>query len=209
MAWHGHGHGVASVNQTRPHCVNQMGKTHSKPLAARNGRWTAWARHGHGMLCVNRPLVSLLQFTCVGEYQDYGSLECEAIFYCRILSAFVIHLPWKSSKCASHDALLSWDSVQTLYIISCVISVLRRKNVRVIFLLFSPLSRCKYNVHCTNKLSREPPTSVLTINIIKWLAQNGRISFHTHDFSCRYQGTQHSANEQTHGTVAHVFWRKY
>jgi len=38
---------MASVNQTRPHCVNQMGKTHSKPLAA---------RHGHGMLCVNRPL---------------------------------------------------------------------------------------------------------------------------------------------------------
>ena len=29
-----HGHGMASVNKTRPHCVNQMGKTHSKPLAA-------------------------------------------------------------------------------------------------------------------------------------------------------------------------------
>ena len=50
-------HGMASVNQTRPHFVNQMGKTHSKPLAARHGRGTAWARHGHGMLCVNRPLV--------------------------------------------------------------------------------------------------------------------------------------------------------
>jgi hypothetical protein len=33
------------MNQTRPHCVNQMGKTHSKPLAARHGRGTAWARH--------------------------------------------------------------------------------------------------------------------------------------------------------------------
>ena len=42
-AWHGRG--VASVNQTRPHCVNQMRKTHSKPLAARHGRGTAWARH--------------------------------------------------------------------------------------------------------------------------------------------------------------------
>jgi hypothetical protein len=41
-----HGHGTASVNQTRPHCVNQMGKIHSKPLAA---------RHGHGMLCVKDP----------------------------------------------------------------------------------------------------------------------------------------------------------
>jgi len=36
---------MASVNQTRPHCVNQMGKTLSKPLAARHGRGTAWARH--------------------------------------------------------------------------------------------------------------------------------------------------------------------
>ena len=33
-AWHGRG--MASVNQTRPRCVNQMGKTHSKPLAARH-----------------------------------------------------------------------------------------------------------------------------------------------------------------------------
>jgi hypothetical protein len=41
-AWHGRG--IASVNQTRPHCVNRMGKTHSKPLAARHGRGTAWAR---------------------------------------------------------------------------------------------------------------------------------------------------------------------
>jgi hypothetical protein len=42
-AWHGRG--IASVNQTRPHCVNQMGKTHSKPFAARHGRGTTWARH--------------------------------------------------------------------------------------------------------------------------------------------------------------------
>ena len=34
-------HGMASVNQTRPHCVNQVGNTHSKPLAARHGRGTA------------------------------------------------------------------------------------------------------------------------------------------------------------------------
>jgi hypothetical protein len=42
-------HGMASVNHTRPHYINQMGKTHSRPLAA---------RHGHGMLCVNQPLGS-------------------------------------------------------------------------------------------------------------------------------------------------------
>ena len=49
-------HGMASVNQTRPPFVNQIGKTYSKPLAARHGRGMAWARHGHGMLCVNLPL---------------------------------------------------------------------------------------------------------------------------------------------------------
>jgi len=54
-AWHGHG--MASVNQTRPHFVGQTDKTHSKPLVARNGRGTVWARHGNGMLCVNRPLL--------------------------------------------------------------------------------------------------------------------------------------------------------
>jgi len=52
-AWHWHG--IAIVNQTRPHCINQMGKTHSKPLAARHGRRTTLAWHGNGMLCVNRP----------------------------------------------------------------------------------------------------------------------------------------------------------
>jgi hypothetical protein len=40
MAWHWHG--MACVNQTRPHCVNQMGRTQSKPLATRHGRGTAW-----------------------------------------------------------------------------------------------------------------------------------------------------------------------
>ena len=56
MAWARYGHGMASVNQTRTHCVNQMGKTYFKSLAARYGRGTSWAWHGHGMLCVNRPL---------------------------------------------------------------------------------------------------------------------------------------------------------
>jgi hypothetical protein len=44
VAWHGNG--MACVNQPRPHCVNQIGKTQSKPLAARHGRGTAWERHG-------------------------------------------------------------------------------------------------------------------------------------------------------------------
>ena len=53
---------MASVNQTRPHCVNQMGKTHSKYLAARHGRGTAWARHGHSILLCRALLVDKLSF---------------------------------------------------------------------------------------------------------------------------------------------------
>ena len=51
---------MASVNQTGPHCVNQMGKTHSKRLAAglgtaRHGRGTAWARHAMCELALKVP----------------------------------------------------------------------------------------------------------------------------------------------------------
>ena len=72
-AWHGHD--MASVNHTRPHCVNQMGKTHSKALTVLHGRGTAWARHGNGMLCVNRPLVSRnvgSDVTCPTEHFYYS-----------------------------------------------------------------------------------------------------------------------------------------
>ena len=91
-------HGMASVNQTRPHCVNLMGKTHSKPLAAWHGRGTAWARHGNGMLCVNRPLG--IQF-----------------------SAFLLEAPyfWKE------EPVVTGISRQTVYrflvIVSCVCEV--------------------------------------------------------------------------------------
>jgi hypothetical protein len=47
-SWHGSGAawlGVACVNETRPHFVNKMGKTRSKPLDARHGRGmgTVWS----------------------------------------------------------------------------------------------------------------------------------------------------------------------
>jgi len=35
------GMGMASVNQTWLHCVNQMGKTQSKPLVAQHGKGRA------------------------------------------------------------------------------------------------------------------------------------------------------------------------
>jgi hypothetical protein len=42
MAAERHGNDMVCVNQTRPHCVNQMGKTQSRPLAERHGRGKAW-----------------------------------------------------------------------------------------------------------------------------------------------------------------------
>jgi hypothetical protein len=44
---------MACVNQTWLHCVNQMGKTQPKPLAAQHGRGMAWARHGMCELALN------------------------------------------------------------------------------------------------------------------------------------------------------------
>jgi hypothetical protein len=55
---------MVCVNQTWPHCVNQMGKTQSKPLAE---------RHGNGKVCVNQPLISTgskkkePRYTCLKE----------------------------------------------------------------------------------------------------------------------------------------------
>jgi hypothetical protein len=46
MAGERQGNGMACVNQTRPRCINQMGKTQSKPLAKRHSRGTAWELHG-------------------------------------------------------------------------------------------------------------------------------------------------------------------
>jgi hypothetical protein len=40
---------MACVNQTRPHNVNQMGKTQSKALAERHGRETAGEQQGNGV----------------------------------------------------------------------------------------------------------------------------------------------------------------
>jgi hypothetical protein len=45
VAWQGNG--MACVNQTRPHYVNQMEK--------QNGMAGEW--HGNGMVCVNPPLI--------------------------------------------------------------------------------------------------------------------------------------------------------
>jgi hypothetical protein len=48
-AWKRRGNGVVCVNQTRPHCVNQMGNTQSEALVERHGRGTAGEWQGNGM----------------------------------------------------------------------------------------------------------------------------------------------------------------
>jgi hypothetical protein len=58
----GHRHGMESVNHTQLQCVNQMGKTHSKPLVARHGRGTAWAWHAMCELAFRDQCKSLYQF---------------------------------------------------------------------------------------------------------------------------------------------------
>ena len=63
-AWHGRG--MARVNQTRPHCVNEMGRTHSKPLAARHGRGTAWARHA---MCESALIDTDLEMNWLNRFQ--------------------------------------------------------------------------------------------------------------------------------------------
>jgi len=69
-----HGLDMASVNQTRPHCVNQMWKTRSKPLAARHGRGTAWARHA---MCESALMV--LTTAVCGHQQCLGTEHSSAI----------------------------------------------------------------------------------------------------------------------------------
>jgi hypothetical protein len=84
------------MNKTRPHCVNQMGKTHSKPLAARHGRGTAWARHGNGMLCVNPPLHCSLE-----HKRNYTSYR-DRLF---IRFLFLTHLSSYSPKTFSYSSV--------------------------------------------------------------------------------------------------------
>jgi hypothetical protein len=62
MAWHRHGMGC--VNQTQVHCVNQMGKTQSKPLEAQHGRRTAWEQHGMCELAFKFPLIVTVNTVC-------------------------------------------------------------------------------------------------------------------------------------------------
>ena len=85
-----HGRGMLCVNQTRPHCVNQMGKTHSKPLATRHGRGTAWARYAMRESALRLKLEVTLRFLASGD--SVSSLDLFRIPPCTI-SRFLPETP--------------------------------------------------------------------------------------------------------------------
>ena len=121
-AWHGHG--MASVNQSQLHCVNQMGKTHSKPLAERYCRETAWARHGHGMLCVNRPLIFPQVKMKIRDVSNYKRGKIETPFqtpgrnmwHCFVSLASIIAgaPPRTSDPTSTWNVLLPWKQQQSV-----------------------------------------------------------------------------------------------
>ena len=85
-AWHGHG--MASVNQTRPHCINQIGKTHSKLLAARQGRGTAWARHAMCESALKLPPSLGVQAAC-DQYACCDVATCFVALLCLVWGRFM------------------------------------------------------------------------------------------------------------------------
>ena len=90
MVGAGHGRGMANVNQIRPHCVNQMGKTHSEPLAARHGRGRAWVRHAtceSVFRTLPLDLTSVWRAICVHTF---------IIYFCDLLRGFrIFNATWK------------------------------------------------------------------------------------------------------------------
>jgi len=105
---------MASVNQTRPHCVNQMGKTHSKPLAARHGRGKAWARHA---MCKSAFTLLYLnsQIIFCEEWRSESLLIMQPpIIYCYLPSLRPKNLPQNSNlghpMPAARD--VSWKKVE-------------------------------------------------------------------------------------------------
>jgi hypothetical protein len=67
--------GMVCMNQTRPHCVNQMGMTQPKPLAERHGRGSSGERYGNGMVCVNPPSRTRQIRGRVTAWELYGMCE--------------------------------------------------------------------------------------------------------------------------------------
>jgi len=79
---------MASVNQSRPNCVNQLRKTHSKPLAARHGRGTAWKRHA---MCESALTVTKGHFRAAGWTRRTSYKWCEIMFLLSHIQGLIWH----------------------------------------------------------------------------------------------------------------------
>ena len=112
MAWarHGHGMGMASVSQTRSHCVNQMGKTHSKPLAARYGREWYGRGMGHGMLYV---WICLWTYLCVPSHEFIRTISYQQFIciYCILGRNDLVQQFKISDGCNSHSLFQLHDVI--------------------------------------------------------------------------------------------------
>jgi hypothetical protein len=83
VTWHGRG--MACVNQTRPLCVNQMGKSQYKPLAVWYGRGAEWEQHGNGMGTTSYVWISLYSpakanlksYNSITNFQHDATLNCK------------------------------------------------------------------------------------------------------------------------------------
>jgi hypothetical protein len=120
------GNGMACVNQTRPHCVNQMGKTQSNTLAEWHDKGTAWEQHGNGMVCVNQPLVGeadtqklVFCWPCISTYacNETNLMHYLSSVYSTTIPPHVLGL-----LVAHHQevTMCIWDSWYVLYVlVSC------------------------------------------------------------------------------------------
>ena len=114
MAWSEYG--MASMNQTRPHCVNQIGKTHSKPLAARHGRGTAWARIAMCESALNVPSYYTSQHFLISFYLT--TLSLARSIRCQLMLLVSI-IKWQDVEAFPASALGAcekhWKSCQYMY----------------------------------------------------------------------------------------------
>jgi len=152
---------MASMNQTRPHCVNQMGKTHSKPLAARQDKVTVWARHA---MCESALTHSLTPCSTVLRKKLTGLQLVKKLpafygtwmFITTFTSAHHLSLSWASSIQSISQHPTSWRSIlicPPIYV--WVFQV-------VFFLLLSPPKPC-IHVYCPPYALHAPPISFFSI----------------------------------------------
>ena len=167
---------MESVNQTRPHCVNQMGKTHSKPLAARHGRGMAWVRHGHSMLCVNRPLLLLL-------HESYHFFR-KSRYICSELTAVKLRNKTRVKFFVKYDISQSGILIclerNSTGIASnsrrCVEPLLKQATILKSFMVFRVIyyqqnvSEIIYQGISCNKTGRKNVSAVLNINQKIWVS---------------------------------------